>query len=239
MFRSIREDVTIEREGHLAHVPVGAMERPFAFGLPPSELPRPPRAAPLPSDLIRIASAVNVIDTLHATYTLRRHNTRAASVESYSEMPLVIRHLYQAGAFTSTLFQLPFVQQLGSLQLAQLPAGPTPEERAATHEIVILQIESPLREPIVDWRMVTPNAYDFTAGSALAVATAVAHADARRSGWRTPAELLALVPPPPQSPNAPLPLAHEPFTECLFEARPVMAHAGRQARPSDYVRPRP
>jgi len=208
--RSIREEVTIVRDGKYVHVPVGRLERTFDFG-------------PNASD--RIASAANLLDTCTAFETTRDLQIDVGCIESYIEMPLPIRIGYQAGALSAVWFSLPLVQRLAEMQIAQLPAGPDSEERTQNRQSIVLRIESPYQEPWVDWRLDTPNAYDVTARTALAVAAKVTNdAVLKSNGWFTPSRVLAL-PPPLASleTKAPVALTTAPFQGCTMEGRRVMS----------------
>src|SRR5262249_35176913 len=145
MLRSVREEVAVVRDGRIGHVPVGRLERSFHYGRTSVDKPDTPED--------RIASAVNVIDTFTAARTSRRREMPATGIESYAEMSLAVRDLYQLAAFSAVLWQLPLVQSLTRLQISGLPKGPDRAARADLPETVLLQIESPLQEMLVDWRI--------------------------------------------------------------------------------------
>jgi short subunit dehydrogenase-like uncharacterized protein len=214
MLRLIREEVLIVRAGAHAHVPVGRLERAFDFHVGAQV----PTAQPSGS---RIASAANLLDTLTAFHTTSRHAAFAGSIVSYIAMPRAVRLGYQLGALSAVFLQLPPVQQLTRLQLAQLPEGPDEEERREIRQQVVLQIESVLSELLADWCLETPNSYDLTARCALAVAEAVAGGKGR-PGWNTPAQVLAL----PEAVKAidtpePVRLSEGPLEGCVLNGRPV------------------
>jgi hypothetical protein len=78
-----------------------------------------------------------------------------------------------------------------------LPEGPTASERKAEPHTVVLEIEDRLGVPLVEWRLQTPNAYDFTAIAVTVVAEGLANdrvadlATARGyAGWVTPGGVL-------------------------------------------------
>src|SRR5262249_57241968 len=137
---------------------------------------------------IRMASAVTAVDTLTALRTATRRGV-SGRIETYVDMPSYVRFGYQAGAFSAVVLQLPWVQRIGQLQVAQLPQGPDAEERRANRHTVVLQIETSMRELRVDWRLETPDSYEFTARSALAVATGAGLESSH--GWRTPSDVPA------------------------------------------------
>jgi hypothetical protein len=59
----------------------------------------------------------------------------------------------------------------------------------------VLELEDPYRERLIDWRLETPDVYQFTAQVAVAVARSVALASGALKGWVTPAEALDFDPP--------------------------------------------
>jgi short subunit dehydrogenase-like uncharacterized protein len=216
--RLVREEIIVVRSGVYTHVPVGRLERSFDFQV----ATRHPTANP---PMPRIASAANVLDTVTAFQTTTRCKvTMAGSIVSYIDMPRPVRLAYQLGALSAVFLQLPPVQQLTRLQLAQLPEGPDEEDRLRIRQRVVLQIESPLCEPLVDWYMETPNTYDLTARCAFAVAEAVA-AGQGSPGWNTPAQVLNLPAPVDAiDTGAPKMLSLRPLQDCVLDGRPVLTH---------------
>jgi short subunit dehydrogenase-like uncharacterized protein len=184
MLRSVREEVLTVRLGAFVHTPVGRHDRAFEFGRAASSANGASR---------RIASAANLLDTLTAFHTVRRHGLASiGSIESFADVPRPARFAYQLGAVSAVFFQNPLVQRAANMQAAQLPPGPTERERADSRQTVVLQIDSACAEPLVDWRVETPNCYDVTARCAVALAEALADRGRDYPGWRTPAALLKL-----------------------------------------------
>ena len=215
MLRLIREEVLIVRAGANAHVPVGRLERAFDFHIGA----RVPTARPPESE---IASAANVLDTLTAFRTTDRLGAAiAGSIVSYVAMPRPARLGYQLGALSAVFLQLPPVQQLTRLQLAQLPEGPDEEERREARQHVVLQIESVFSELLADWCIETPNSYDLTTDCALAVAEAVVDGKGDY-GWNTPAQALALPSPVAAiDTGKPVRLTERPLQGCVLDGRGV------------------
>jgi hypothetical protein len=195
-FRSLREEVTIVRKGvrndqhgkaHtqlvLWHEPLGKLEHAFDFTAHPNvETPRGAR--------LRIAGAANFVDTLAARRTLAGERLIARSIVSYLELGTLARVGYALGGVLAPLTALPGIDGLARAQLALLPDKLTPAELEHT-QVIVLHIEGPHRELLVDWLWETPNAYQFTAQIAVEVARKVAQGLAG-GGWLTPADILKL-----------------------------------------------
>jgi hypothetical protein len=176
----------------VSHEPVGKLERAFDFGLRPGD-PEPAKQfkdGPTKQGCPRIASAVNMIDTLTAKHTLVRKGLKADRIESYMEMGSLGRIAYQVGGMLSPFTSLPWVRAITAAQLSFLPDYLTQPELDQDWHVVVLEVENKLRERLVDWRWRTPHVYQFTAQLALAIAGKVATNALK--GWVTPA--LALGP---------------------------------------------
>ena len=143
----------------LWHQPIGRLERTFDFG----DRDRGERR-------LAIASGANLIDTLVALCTVRRWKRTVRSIESYVETGTVGRIGYQVGGMLAMFSAFPVVRGAANASLGLLPAGPDEEERKATRHVVLLEIDDPFRQRLVDWRLETPNVYQWTAQVAVAVA---------------------------------------------------------------------
>ena len=210
LIRSVREQVVVVRNSAYVHVPVGQLERSFDFG----------------SSQRRVASAANLVDTCTALETARDCKADVGAIESYIEMPLPVRLGYQWGAWAAVYASLPGIRNLTELQIAPLPDGPDENERKESRHTVLLQVESPHREPWVDWLIDTPSSYDVTARTALEVAVKVTDAAMAHSvGWLTPSDVLRLPPPMGLGDHKPVPLGTTPLQDCTIVGRPVMAPA--------------
>jgi len=195
LLRSVREQVSVVRatrddEGTGAssatlaidYVPAGMLERTFDFCIDDAPGAKPDR---------RIASAANMIDTLAARTTARETKTAVQSITTFIETGRVGRLVFTASTLLAPLFAFPAFRTAANLPIGMLPEGPTRDERNAERHTVVLEIEDAFCDPLVEWRLQTPNAYDFTA----IVATAVAEELVDRSphapsGWLTPGEIL-------------------------------------------------
>ena len=197
--RSIREQVRVVRmgdvEGRREHErrtvfwyePVGKLERSFDFGNYDRKS-GPAAVAPAKRPDLRIASAANLVDTLTARLTIDRRGFAVHRIESYVEAGTIARLGYQVGAFLAPFTAMRWTRDLVRLQLNLLPEGPTARDREAEGHAVILDIEDPFQERILDWLWHTPNPYDFT--TRVVVETAKRVARSELSGWLTPSEVL-------------------------------------------------
>jgi short subunit dehydrogenase-like uncharacterized protein len=181
VWRSLREQVTVVRGKGLSQEPVGKLEHTFDFrgqghGDEPSE-----------RDL-RVASAANLVDTVTAQLTIANKTFSVRSIESYVEAGTAARIAYQASALLAPFARLRPVQFLAQQQISCLPLDPTDEELRDEKEIVLLDIEDPVRTRIVDWRWETPNAYQFTAQVVVEIAKRLISDPL--PGWVTPGAVL-------------------------------------------------
>ena len=185
-----RKSLRPELQMRASHEPVGKLERAFDFG-PRPDGPEPAQQAghgQSKQGRARIASAVNMIDTLTAKHTLVRKGLKADRIELYLEMGALGRASYQAGALFSPFISFPWVQAIASAQLSLLPDHLTQSELNEERHDIVLEIEDELRRRVVDWRWRTPNVYQFTAQLAVAIARKVTTSSPK--GWVTPSEAL-------------------------------------------------
>ena len=221
--RSLREQVAVirydpnakrEKQIQISHEPVGKLERAFDFGLRPGD-PEPvtstergkSKKAPL-----RIASAVNMVDTLTAKHTLVRNGLRADTIESYMEMGSLSRIAYQVGGALSPFTSLPWVRALTAAQPQLLPDCLSQSEQDQDPSVVVIEIEDRFRTLLVDWRWKTPNVNQFTAQ--LVVGTARNVASCGATGWVTPAQALR-----PIELNSEFEVKGDEFQGCELEER--------------------
>ncbi|SEB16069.1 saccharopine dehydrogenase NADP-binding domain-containing protein [Variovorax sp. YR216] len=213
--RWVREQVPVARASsadpkqpyaRLQHVPIGQLERSFDFGGKKGRC---------------IASGVALIDVMSAMRTARRREVVARTIEVYMAMNAVERSSYQWAAIASPWLNLPLPLRWSEMLADQLPEGPSPRERERDRHTVLLEIEDARLQTVIDWQLDTPNCYDFTARSVVAVAKRILCAtadeiDASLRGWRTPAELLDAQALLEASPNDEMPY---PFTDSSLTRR--------------------
>lgn len=193
MMRAVRDQVAMVAAGTdaagqrtlaLTHVPVGRLEATFDFGLQAA----PPLRDAGAESTRRIASAANLIDTLCARRIVEREwvglqppeAARTAAerlpgqILSFIEMDQARRVAYQWGAWTAPFQHWGPLQALTAQALRALPEGPDAAARARRRHRLLLRIESREAQPLVDWRLDTPDVYEVSARCALAVARGVA-----------------------------------------------------------------
>jgi short subunit dehydrogenase-like uncharacterized protein len=194
LWRSLREQVTVvrtlevedeqgnvTREPTLWHEPVGKLERTFDF------LGSRPRQQ---NGRDGLAHRVGRESRRHLTarLTVARRKFSAKRIESYVEAGTVARIGYQLGTLLASVAAIPWVRFLAGQQIGLLPSGPTKQELRDDKQIVLLEIEDPLRTKIIDWRWETPNASQFTAQVVVEIARETLKGAA--VGWLTPGAVL-------------------------------------------------
>jgi short subunit dehydrogenase-like uncharacterized protein len=166
------------------HEPAGRLERTFDFG----DLERRERRE---RGVRRVASAANMVDTLVALTRVERGRPRwsdsLTSIESYLEMDFATRTAYQVGSAFSSLMASPLIA-FEARMLASLISTDRPSARPGK-QAVVLEIDDPFHQRIMDLRLTVKSGYAFTAQ--LVVELIRAFADRKWSpGWKTPAEIL-------------------------------------------------
>ena len=72
------------------------------------------------------------------------------------EAGTVARIGYQLGTLLAPVAAIPWVRFLAGQRIGLLPSGPTKQELRDDKQVVLLEIEDPLRTKIIDWRWETP-----------------------------------------------------------------------------------
>lgn len=217
-WRSIRDQAMIARPGpaddgfrpmYLGYEPTGRIERMFDFG--DAALARERDQLPLGArpPTRRIAMAANLLDLLAARIAVNQARIPTGRIEAYIEMPEGARVFVQVGAMGTLLNMFPGWRRSMRAAVQMLPEGPDEYERKLDRHTVLLEIDDGEGRTLVDWRVETPDPYEFTAECVLA---AVEGLNASTTGWRRPAQLIQPLPTDPRSGTWPLP-------GCLSEAR--------------------
>jgi len=174
----------LDEEMKIWHEPFGRLERAFDFGQFSSDgsQPRPTRHG--------IGSAVNLIDTLTARLTVRRHGLSSQTIESYMRMGAAGRVALQLGSTFASLSSLPLVRAMTKVSLASLPDGPSADSLAQERNAVVLEIEDAYCTRLIDWRWEIPNVYQHSAQLVVDVSRKIANGN--KIGWVTPSDALSL-----------------------------------------------
>ena len=159
------QPVLVRRNGALAAVPPGAIERDFDFGDGPRR-------------------CVNVSwgDVVTAYYT-----TGVPDIEIFFDAPPLFRSALLASRAAGALAASAPSQVWLKMHAALLPDGPDAAQRDAVRVTLVAEVED-RRGTILRGRMTTPQSYSFTAISASALLQRAACGDIE-AGFQTPARL--------------------------------------------------
>lgn len=196
-WRSMREQVLVVRPrgtgtdaSAIAFVPHGSLVRKFAF--PSLEKATTPSGEEQgKTRQSRSAIAVGLVDTYAAYVLLKRdHQVASSVIESYLQAGTYRQLLADTASLMSPLMTLPGVRAVRELLLPAVPAAPSEKRLADTCQAVLLEIEDEGRRRIVEWHVVTPNAYETTARCAMAIARRLRDDGSGSPGWRLPGPIL-------------------------------------------------
>lgn len=167
--------VMIRRDGNLEKIPIASLEHHFDFGMGS-----------------RAALAVSWPDVFTAF-----HTTGINNIATFFEVGPMERATALYGRYAGWSLQLPFVRQTMELQTSLLPEGPCQQSRNIRSRIVVAEAINATGQQVRS-RLVTPEAYSFSAMSTLAVAKRVCGGE-HLAGFQTPAqvygeELLSIIP---------------------------------------------
>lgn len=162
----ISEGVRVRRDGQLALLPWGGLERAFDFGRGPQP-----------------CLAVSWADVYTAALT-----TGIPDVEVYLEVDAWERAAFLGSRIFAPWHRAPLGRALLEAQIRLLPEGPTAAERARSRRVVVAEAEDG-RGRRVRSRLHTPEAYTFTAMTAVEAAVRALRGEARAAaGFQTPAQ---------------------------------------------------
>lgn len=168
-YRTIAEQagapVHVRREGTLRHVAPGTLRRAFRYEDTPSE-----------------SLAVSWGDVISAW-----HTTRIPNIEVYFEAAPAIEGMIGAGRALGGLLRTRTARVLMKAQAELLPEGPSDEESAQRRAVLVAEAGD-ASGPLASARLHTPEAYMFTAETAIAVVERVLAGD-WSTGYQTPAGL--------------------------------------------------
>ena len=167
--RTIAEHVglgmRVRRNGALAAVPPGVVRRRFEYGRGTGW-----------STIVTWGDVVTAF-----------HTTGIPNIEVYFEETPGLREGLLAGGVLGPLLQLPPAQTWMKAQAQLFPEGPTPGERAVHTCVVVAEVRAPSGRR-ASARLRTPEAYTFSAATAVAIAERVLRGDVE-PGFQTPARV--------------------------------------------------
>jgi short subunit dehydrogenase-like uncharacterized protein len=157
--------VTVRRAGVLTSVPIGQRERHFDYGRGP-----------------RQSAAVSWGDVVSAY-----HTTGIPDVEAYLEVSPAERAMFRLGPRLTPLLDTTPLRRLLRFQAELLSEAPSARHRASAGRVVVAEVRDASGQ-CARARLRTPEAYGFTAASALAIVERVLHGDFE-AGFQTPARV--------------------------------------------------
>jgi short subunit dehydrogenase-like uncharacterized protein len=116
------------------------------------------------------------------------HTTGIPDIEVYFEATPMASGLAFANRTFGWMFQTPAARRLAESSVRMMQPGPAPHARAGRRAVLVARAEDASGR-CVESRLVTPEAYGFTAMSAAAIAKEVL-AGRSSPGFRTPSQLL-------------------------------------------------
>jgi short subunit dehydrogenase-like uncharacterized protein len=164
MIALVADAVAVRRDGLLTSVPIGAVEHEFDYGYGR-----------------RRSTAMSMPELVTAFRT-----TGIGNIEAYIEVNAVERAAFRLAARWAWLVRNPLCQIALLTQTELLPDGPSGDDRAHGARAVVVEAEDRTGRT-VGARVVTPDAYRFTAATALTIAARVLR-DELQPGFRTPAQ---------------------------------------------------
>jgi short subunit dehydrogenase-like uncharacterized protein len=161
----VRGQVAVCRNGKMAAVPIGRLERSFDYG-----------------EGDRWSTCVNWPDTFTTAIS-----TGIPNVEVYIEADLLARSVYQIGGFFSAPLQFGAVQALLNSGLGIRPSEPSGGRHPAPAQVVVAEAEDNWRQ-CAGVRLTTADGYSFTALAAVEILGRVL-AGEFQPGFQTPARV--------------------------------------------------
>jgi short subunit dehydrogenase-like uncharacterized protein len=161
----IGQPLLVRRAGRLAPMAAGSLERRFDYGSGPTA-----------------SVAVSWGDLATAFNT-----TGIGDIETYFEATALVRAAVAAHRLAGPFLSAPPAQAMLQMMTASLPDGPTVAERSIEKAIIVAEAEHPSGR-LARARLVTPEAYGFSAETAAAIGVEVATGNFE-PGFQTPARL--------------------------------------------------
>jgi short subunit dehydrogenase-like uncharacterized protein len=161
----VDQPLLVRRAGRLVPMAAGSLERAFDYG-----------SGPMPSVAVSWGDLVTAFNT-----------TGIADIETYFEATPLVRAVVTAHRFAGPFLSIPPAQAMLQLMTASLPDGPTVAERSTKKAVIVAEAEHPSGR-VARARLVTPEAYGFSAKTAAAIGAEVATGNCE-PGFQTPARL--------------------------------------------------
>jgi short subunit dehydrogenase-like uncharacterized protein len=186
MLDCVRDGVRILRNGKDEFYAVGTLVRSFTFG----------EDRDFARDEPRICTALSLADTLTAGATAARAfrgrwepAQSVPNVEAYLEASSLERTAYELGGEFALALRSAPMKLVVDRVLAMWPEGPRAEERDASSQQLVVEVEDRYRRG-VELRLATKNSYDFTVDKALELAEALRTTASGERGFVSPAWVL-------------------------------------------------
>jgi short subunit dehydrogenase-like uncharacterized protein len=167
MIGLIDDKVSVRRNGTLTRVPVGAVEHAFDYGYRDDEGRR-------------LSTAMSMAELITAHRT-----TGIKNIESYVEVAPLERATMRFASRWAWLLRNPLCQVAMQTQAELLPDGPSRRDMPEQPRTVVVEAYDQ-KGRTASARLVTPEAYRFTAAAAVAIARRVLDDDFK-AGFQTPA----------------------------------------------------
>jgi len=161
----LSDTIMIRRQGVIASVPAGHLEREFDYGRGP-----------------RRSAAVSWADVFTAY-----HTTRIPNVEVYLEVSPAERAALRLSSVLGPLVTAPPWRKLLEMQTGMLAEGPSESQREAHRRVIVAEAEDDAGRRI-SGRVTTPDPYTFTAVTALTLVERILQGHVT-SGFQTPARV--------------------------------------------------
>jgi short subunit dehydrogenase-like uncharacterized protein len=165
MIELVAAAVTVRRDGVLTSVPIGAVEHDFDYGRGRQR-----------------STAMSMAELVTAFRT-----TGIGNIEAYVEVNPVEHATLRLAARLAWLVRNPFYQIALQTYVDFLPDGPSDDDRRHGTRTVVVEAEDRTGRTVCS-RVVTPEAYRFTAATALTIAGRVLRDDFQ-PGFQTPARV--------------------------------------------------
>lgn len=169
MLESVRGGVRVYQDGKAIAVPVGALVRTFDFGQEDDFSKVDPRIC----TAMTLADARSVNSTVNdALYPDAVPQISVPNIETYVEASSLEQLSYEVGGEMALALRTFPLKGSMDYALSFWPEGPASQERDASRQQVVVEVEDRYRR-IIKARLSAPNSYDFTVVAALSAAASL------------------------------------------------------------------